>query len=134
MSFRLRAFVLLRLTLIVASSYLVLAQYGFQTVPWPEGTLVLLGLFSNLVLWRIPRRVLSSPRFLAGLVVTDTLWIAALLVLTGRFEPEFFYLFFFVVLLAAIGENLAVILLGTIVACLAYGLVVYTTMGKAELL
>ena len=134
MSFRLRAFVLLRLTLIVASSYLVLAQYGFRTVPWPEGTLVLLGLLSNIVLWRIPRRVLSSPRFLAGLVVADTLWIAALLVLTGRFEPEFFYLFFFVVLLAAIGENLAVILLGTIVACIAYGLVVYTTMGKAELL
>jgi len=134
MSFRLRAFVLLRLTLIVAASYVVVAQYGFRTVPWPAGVLVLAGLLSNVVLWKTPRPVLSSPRFLAGLVVADTLWIAALLVLTGRFDQEFFYLFFFVVLLAAIGENLAVILLGTVVACVAYCLVVYTTMGREALL
>ncbi len=134
LSFRLRAFVLLRVTLIVASSYLILAQYDFQTIPFFEGVLVLLGLFSNLVLWWLPRSVLSSPRFLAVLVVADTLWIAALLVLAGRFDPEFFYLFFFVVLLAAIGENLFVILLGTAAACVAYFLVVYATLGKEELL
>lgn len=134
LSIRLRAFVLLRVTLIVASSYLVLAQYDFQVVPTLLGVLVLLGLFSNLIFLWIPRGILASPRFFAGLVIFDTLWIATLLVLAGRFDPEFFYLFFFVVLLSAIGENLAVILLGTLAACVAYFLVVYLTMGRASLL
>jgi len=134
LSFRLRAFVLLRVTLIVASSYLVLAQFSFRTVPGTVVSLVILGLLSNLALWWLPRDVISSARFLGGLVLADTLWIAALLVLAGRFDPEFFYLFFFVVLLAAIGENLAVILLGTLAACSAYFLVVYMTLGKEALL
>ncbi len=133
-SFRLRAFILLRLTLIVAASYLVLAQYEFVTVSPGQAGVIFLGLASNVLFWLLPRPVLTSPRFLASLVVADTLWVAILLVVSGRFDPEFFYLFFFVVLLAAIGENLVVILLGTIVVSVAYFLVVYVTMGRAEAL
>lgn len=133
-SFRLRAFILLRLTLIVAASYLVLAQYEFVMVPSGQAGIIFLGLASNVLFWLLPRPVLTSPRFLASLVVADTLWVAILLVVSGRFNPEFFYLFFFVVLLAAIGENLVVILLGTIVVSIAYFLVVFVTMGRAEAL
>ena len=47
-------------------------------------------------------------------MVGDTVWITALLLQSGRFNAEFFYLYFFVLLLAAIGENLRLIAIGAV--------------------
>src|SRR5207249_11163926 len=61
-----------------------------------------------------------SSGFGLAVIVADTAWITAALVASGRFNAEFFYLYFFVLLLAAIGENLSLIAVGSVVVCCAY--------------
>jgi PAS domain S-box-containing protein len=117
---RTSAFVLLRFTLLIATSYLLLAAEGFAGLPVVVIVWIGVGLLSNVVATRLSRRLLESAGFAAGALLVDTLWITAGLLMTGRFEPEFFYLYFFVLFLAAIGESLGLIALGSLVVCTAY--------------
>lgn len=114
------AFVLLRFTLLIATSYMLLADEGFDGLPPLLTAWIGLGLVSNVVVTRLPRRLLESSAFGAGALVFDTLWVTGALLVTGSFEPEFFYLYFFVLFLAAVGESLGLIALGTVVVSSAY--------------
>ncbi len=127
-------FVLLRLTLVVATAYLVLAQNNFARPPLVLTTLIAVGLLSNLGFPLLPAGLAGSPRFLAAVIVGDTLWITASLIATGRFHPDFFYLYFFVLFIATIGENLALIVLGALVIGVAYFLALTATGRGADLL
>ncbi len=127
---RRRALVFLRFTLIIAIAYLLLAEQDFSA---PDiGLVVLLGaaLLSNLVVMRLPARITDSTAFTAGMMIGDTAWITATLLYAGRFNAEFFLLYFFVLLLAAIGENLRLIAIGAVIACGAYIYVLATTAGS----
>jgi len=126
---RSRALVFLRFTLIIAIAYLLLAEQDFSA---PDlGLVLLLGaaLMSNVVIMRLPARITDSTTFTAGMMIGDTAWITATLLYAGRFNAEFFLLYFFVLLLAAIGENLRLIAIGAVVACGAYVYVLATTGG-----
>src|SRR5690606_27017727 len=88
----------------------------------PLGVLgvLVLALISNVVCAELPERLTSRPLFNAAVIAGDTLWITAVLVATGGFGADFFYLYFFVLLLAAIGANLRVIALTAVCVCVAY--------------
>jgi len=131
---RLRVFVLLRLTLIIATSYLALAQSDFRSAPAPLAILILLGLLSNFLGPLLPRRLLESPKFLATVILVDTAWITVALVASGRVSADFFYLYFFILFLAAMGENLTLIVLGTLAVCAAYFFILLASGGIASLL
>jgi len=115
-----RIFVLLRLTLIIATAYLLLVESGFATPRQGVLTLFAAALLSNLGFSYVPPKVVRAPLFALALVTFDTAWITAALLLSGQFTAEFFFLYFFVILLAAIGENLALIALGAVVVCIGY--------------
>lgn len=117
---QLRAFVLLRFTLIVASAYLLLEQTGFKDAPSVILVLLGFGVLSNLIIFRLPTKWTDSAWFSAAVMVVDTGWITAALLFTGRFEPEFFYLYFLVLFLAAVGENLQLVVIGALVIAGGY--------------
>src|SRR3989442_13493984 len=71
-------------------------------------------LLSNVLATHLPARVSSSSGFGLAVIVADTAWITAALIASGHFDAEFFYLYFFVLLLAAIGENLTPIAVGAV--------------------
>jgi signal transduction histidine kinase len=123
-----RAFLLLRYTLIAATAYLILVEREFVLPPILVMLAIVAALASNVVFAQLPEAVTARPAFTACVIVADTLWITGVLVYSGEFEVDFLYLYFFVLLLAAIGENLAVIALTTVVVCGAY-LYVLTTNG-----
>jgi signal transduction histidine kinase len=117
---RVRTFLLLRFTLIVATGYLLLGQG--REIGLHGGVLVLLAaaLGSNLLLvWRRPRHLASTP-WTGAVLVVDTLWVTAALVVSGRFEGEFLYLYFFVLFLAALAESLHLIALGAVLVSCSY--------------
>ncbi len=117
---KLRAFLLLRYTLIIATAYLLLVEQDF-TPPAPfVGFLIALALASNVVIGRLPRQVTDSMRFATAMIVFDTAWVTAALMSSGRFNADFFMLYFFLLLLAAIGENLRLIAIAACVVCGAY--------------
>ena len=124
-----KAFVLLRFTLIIAIAYMLLAEAEFSNLPIGFILLIIITLVSNVLIMRFPARITDSTAFTGGMMVGDTVWITAALLYTGRFSPEFFFLYFFVLLLAAIGENLRLIVIGAIAACTAYLYVLITASG-----
>ncbi|MEO8604138.1 MAG: ATP-binding protein [bacterium] len=115
-----RAFLLLRYTLIIATTYLLLVESDFALPPLAVSLLIVLALASNVAFAQLPERITGRPTFSAAVIVVDTLWITATLVYGGHFGADFFYLYFFVLLLAAIGESLQVITLTAVVVCAAY--------------
>jgi signal transduction histidine kinase len=116
----LSAFLLLRYTLIVATAYLLIVEEGFTSLPLITGLLIVAALASNVMLGQLPPSVTQSARFGLGVVVGDTAWITVALLNSGRFSGEFFYLYFLVLLTAAIGENLLLIAVGAVAICGAY--------------
>lgn len=129
-----RTFVLLRLTLVIATSYLVLAQNNFRRPPDLLTIIIFLGLLSNLLFLVVPKALANSAATQAAIIVGDTVWITATLVISGRFQPDFFYLYFFILFIAAIGENLRLIVLGASVVCVAYLLVLAASGSQGGLL
>ena len=123
-----RAFALLRYTLIAATAYLILVEDEFATPPLGVVLAITGALLSNVLATWLPARMYNSSGFGLAVIVADTTWITAALLASGRFSVEFFSLYFFVLLLAAIGENLALIAVGAVVVCGAY-LYVLTVTG-----
>ena len=117
---RVRAFVLLRYMLIIATSYLLLVEHEFSSLPSWLILLIVVALTSNMLMTRLPERIIDSTAFNATVIISDTVWITATLLYSGLFKADFFYVYFFVLLLAAIGENLFLIVVGAIVACTGY--------------
>ncbi|MDX2168254.1 MAG: HAMP domain-containing sensor histidine kinase [Deltaproteobacteria bacterium] len=115
-----RAFLLLRYTLIIATAYLLLVEENLQLPPLPAILLVVLALASNVVVAQLPGRITGSPYFGPAIIVGDTLWITVALLLSGKFTAEFYFLYFFILLLAAIGETLWLIALAAVAVCGAY--------------
>ena len=115
-----KAFLLLRYTLIAATAYLILVEGEFSTPPLGVVLAITAALLSNVLASLVPARMASSSGFGLAVIVADTAWITAALVASGRFNAEFFYLYFFVLLLAAIGENLTLIAVGAVVVCGSY--------------
>jgi len=124
-----RAFILLRLTLIIATAYLLLVEQAFALPSMPALALLAVALVSNLVVARLPGRITAAPLFGIALVLFDTAWITATLLQSGHFNAEFFFLYFFVILLAAIGENLSLIALGAVAVCIGY---IYLMISSGE--
>jgi signal transduction histidine kinase len=119
-SAKLRAFPLLRYTLIIATAYLLLVEHEFSPLSPSVGLLIALALASNVAIGQLPRQVTDSMRFGIAVILFDTAWITFALVISGRFDVDFFTLYFFLLLLAAVGENLRLIALAACVVCAAY--------------
>lgn len=128
-----RAFLLLRYALIAATAWLLLAEDGFRSPPLVAIGCVAFALASNLVIAALPPKYTSSPSFGPAIIFVDTAWIAAAALASGRFSAEFYLLYFFVVLLAAIGESLRLIALTTLAVCGAYLYLMSATGGTWSL-
>ena len=124
---RLQAFLFLRYTLVVATAYLLLVEGHFAIPPLGVSLVIAAALGSNLIAGRLPRRLLDSASFGAAVIVADTAWVSGVLLYSGHFSADFFYLYFFVLLLAAIGESVGLIAIGAVVVCVAYMYVLSAT-------
>jgi len=108
-----RVFVLLRYTFIIAAGYLVLFA-GAAAAPWSVGTLIIAAILSNVALSFVPEHHLFAWYLEMPIVVIDTLWVSYCFGGSGIAGRDFFLVYFFVLTLAAIGENLATVLLGAV--------------------
>src|SRR5438132_13354160 len=98
-----RIVVMLRWALLIALCFLVIYDGGASIQAIASSVVLLLA--SNLVLMHLPDRVIEARLFDPALVIVDTILITAGLWLCGAAGSDFFFLFFFVVFLSAIGER-----------------------------
>jgi signal transduction histidine kinase len=128
-----RAFLLLRYTLIVATAYLLLVEDQFTLPSFGSLLLITIALGSNVAIAQLPVEFINTMAFGITIVVGDTLWITGTLLHSGHFHADFFYLYFSVLLLAGIGENLRLIAIGAVTVCVAYIYVLMATGGTWSL-
>ena len=104
-----RLFILLRYVLIVAAAYLFLFE-GKADLPAVSIYLVAMALASNVILSNRINKV-SFTSFIVGLVViADIAWVVMGLWYKGGLEADIYVLYFFILLLAAMGQNLRLVI------------------------
>ena len=103
-----QTFVLLRYVLIIAAAYLFLFE-GEGAAPAILLVFIAGALASNVFLGRFPEDLLLRPLTLGVIICADIAWIAAGLWYKGNFGSDIFFLYFFVLILAAIGQNIILI-------------------------
>jgi signal transduction histidine kinase len=103
-----RTFLLLRYILIIAAAYLFLFE-GKPSTPDLLVVLIALALLSNVLLAHLPERRLLRPLTLGCIVCADIAWIATGLWHKGTLGSDMFFLYFLVLFLAAVGQNLVLI-------------------------
>jgi signal transduction histidine kinase len=106
-------FLLLRYLFIISASYLLIFQSphpGFVAV---HAVMIAAALASNVALSLVPQEFVFSWYVEAPVLIADTLWVSWALHSTGMSGQELFLLYFFVLFLAALGESLLMVLLGS---------------------
>ena len=118
MSEKRQTLILLRWVLVIALSYLII--YSATASIEVEGACVALLLASNLVLMRLPPAAFHHAAFdlvLVGLdigLTTLALWVC------GGSGSDFYFMFFFVIFLASLGERVELTAVGAALAAGAY--------------
>jgi signal transduction histidine kinase len=128
-----RRFLLLRYAMIAITAVLLLAEHDLHLPPFAALLLVMLAFASNVLIAAWPNRFTASASFAPAIIVADTAWMTMALIISGRFDAEFFFAFFFVMLLAAIGERLWLIGVAAAAACGAYVYVLPASGGEWSL-
>lgn len=113
--------VTLRWVLIIAFSYLLIVDPAARLVPAHVGMLIAGALASNLVLARLPAAWCERPWFEIAVVVFDAAWVTFGLSWAPNVSGDLFLLYFLVIFVAAVGESLAMIVVGAVVVASAYG-------------
>jgi signal transduction histidine kinase len=129
-----RAVLFLRWVVIVATSYLLLfgSRSSLDDVVIPLYIVVFL--LSNLIASAIPEPLFDETLLQGFLFVFDTLWISAGMYLAGENSPDLFLVYFSVLFLAALGENLRMIIGGCLLIAFLYVVVLLQTRTVGELL
>lgn len=114
-----------RWLLIIATSYLLLfsADDPHDVIE----KLIIAYIFSNMVAMLLPERFFIHPLFYYFVVPTDTIFVGTALYLSGAANTDFFLTFFLVVIIAAIGRRLSLVLVGAGAVTLLYAWMLYST-------
>ncbi|MFI5393965.1 MAG: sensor histidine kinase [Candidatus Binatia bacterium] len=112
-------FLLLRYLFIAAAAYLIIFERQTAPLSAAHGVMIAAALGSNVALSFVASDVVFSWYVEAPVLIADTLWVSWALHSTGTTGQEFFLLYFFVLCLAALGESLAMVLLGSTVVSVA---------------
>jgi len=120
---RMRAFLLLRYLLIIGAGYLIIVENRFAVPPVGISLVIAAALASNVAASLMAPATMERPFVTAAFILIDILWTTSALVLARHFAADFFYVYFCVFLLAVIGDNLQLVVIGAIVVCVAYGYV-----------
>jgi signal transduction histidine kinase len=109
-----RTFLLLRYVLIVAAAYLFLFERTVGASALSIG-LVAAALLSNVILSQVSESFLLRPITLGLVISSDIAWIALGLWYEGIFGSDVFFLYFFILFLAAVGQNVILIISASVI-------------------
>ncbi len=113
--------IILQWMIAIATSFLILFPKGEEVSddPWVHG-LVVLFLISVLVLYRFPEHIFYHRYFDTSLMLCDTLLISAAIHLNQDISWDLFLIYFFVMFLAAMGQSMLRIILGSVLISAVY--------------
>ena len=112
--------IIIQWLIVIVTSYLIVFSEGqVSEDPIVYGLVVVL-LISALVIYRLPVELFDHRYFDTALLLTDTMLISAAIYMNRTIPWDLFLIYFFILLLAAIGTNLLRIVIGSVVVSLLY--------------
>ena len=104
-----KTFLLLRYVLIIAAAYVFLFE-GKTGDPAFSAILIAAALLFNVFLSQLSENRLLHPITLGTIICSDIAWIALGLWHEGVFGSDIFFLYFLILFLAAVGQNLILVI------------------------
>ncbi|MEK6561586.1 MAG: hypothetical protein AABZ59_00260, partial [Candidatus Binatota bacterium] len=129
-----QAISILQWLIVIVTSYLLLFSKGAASEDPRVYGLIVVFLASPLVIRRLPEAVFQHRYFDIALLVTDTALISASIYMNRDVPWDLFLFYFFILFLAAIGENMVRIVIGSVLISLVYvGLLLEQGKGLSQI-
>ncbi|MEK7378320.1 MAG: histidine kinase dimerization/phospho-acceptor domain-containing protein, partial [Candidatus Binatota bacterium] len=129
-----QAISILQWLIVIVTSYLLLFSKGAVSEDPRVYGLIVVFLASSLVIRRLPEAVFQHRYFDIALLVTDTALISASIYMNRDVPWDLFLFYFFILFLAAIGENMVRIVVGSVLISLVYvGLLLEQGKGLSQI-
>jgi signal transduction histidine kinase len=112
--------IILQWVIVIATSFLILFQKGEVSKDPVVYGLIVLFLFTSLILYRIPESAFYHGFFDVSLLLWDTLILSTAIYVNQNITWELFLLYFFVLFLAAMGESMLKVVIGSVIINVVY--------------
>jgi two-component system cell cycle sensor histidine kinase/response regulator CckA len=121
-----RIVLILRWTVIIATSYLIL--FGKEGIPDFEvgNGFILFYILSNIILIFFPHAWFSNPRLFYGLVIFDTGIVSLGMYLSETVTADFYLIFFLIIIFASMSRNYKLLMTISAITAALYGVRLYT--------
>ncbi|MGH7845814.1 MAG: sensor histidine kinase [Candidatus Binatia bacterium] len=125
-----KAFLIFRwLLIIVCSTMVVFSQQLLVHMIWAHVFVVLL-LSSNAALHMVPARILTRSSFYSAVALADIGVITVGLIISGQTATDFYLLYFLVLIISALSQQMTRVVISTVLVILLYGLTLLLTNAE----
>ena len=113
--------------MVIICSYLLLSSEETWLSPTSVHGFIFIYSLSNFVLYWVKDGLFDSSYFYSPLVVFDTLFVTASLVMSGQVETDFYLAYFLIVILCTIWQDFRGLVVVAVLATLLYGYFLFRT-------
>ena len=117
----------LRWLVVIICSYLLVSSEETWLSPTSVHGFILIYVLSNFVLYWVEDSLFDSSYFYSPLVIFDTLFVTASLVISGQVETDFYLAYFLIVILCTIWQDFRGLVVVAVLATLLYGYFLFKT-------
>lgn len=111
----------LRWLVIIICAYLLLFSPGTWLSASSVQGFILLYVLTNAVLYFLDEKLFDSTYFYSPLVIFDTLFVTASLVMSGQVETDFYLAYFLIIILCTIWQDFRGVIVVTLLSTFLYG-------------
>lgn len=121
------AVIVLRWPVVLVSAYLLVGPgFGFAS-PGALQLVALVYVLSNAVLHRVEDKLFDAPHFYIPLVLFDTLFLTASMIVSGRAGTDFYLTYFLIVILCSVWQDFLWSIALALLMTLLYAYILFTT-------
>ena len=117
----------LRWLVVIICSYLLLLSEGTWLSSASVRGFILIYILTNIALYFVEEELFNSSYFYSPLVILDTLFVTASLVMSGQVETDFYLAYFLIIILCTIWQDFRGLMVVAVLATLLYGFFLFRT-------
>jgi K+-sensing histidine kinase KdpD len=122
-----KAFLIFRwLLIIVCSTMVIFSQSLMVSMLWAHAFVILV-ILSNTALHMVPARIVTHSSFYSAVAIADIGVITLGLVISGQTATDFYLLYFLVLIISAMSQQMTRVVISTVLVILLYGLTLLLT-------
>ena len=122
----------LRWLLVIICSYLLIYSDGETLSPSTVDSLILLYILTNAALYWINERSFESSYFYAPLVLFDTFYVTASLVISGQAGTDFYLAYFLIIILCAVLQDFHGVMVVGSLSSIVYGYLLFSSVESSD--